>query len=58
MYSIWAIAPEEICPRLGLGFGLELGLWRGGAFSSGTIAFVCSLCHLKLKEIKSAFLNK
>ena len=29
-----------------------------GAFSSGTIAFVCSLCHLKLKEIKSAFLNK
>ena len=30
----------------------------GGTFSSGTIAFVCSLCHLKLKEIKSAFLNK
>ena len=37
MYSIWAIAPEEICPRLRLGFGLELGLWSGGHFPRGQL---------------------
>ena len=60
--GVWTIAPEENCPRLGLGcvLGIELilglrGGGGGGQFSSGAIVlepweFCKSFCNLSITK--------